>query len=416
MYQKIFLSLLMIFFSQTLWADSTSNIIVNGDFSTQDDWGESVAAFSGNWSIVEGKAYADGTGSGYKMFENNSTTKLLKNKTYRITFDIVACSDFEKVGFFIQSTHPESVGNGELYFSKMGITTTGRHSVELTLFDSTYYFRLLTNGATGTTAEIDNISVVEIPDYTITPKEFLFGSESGEVDFNITNTGAEIDLGTVTMQTSQAEFFTIGEACNGKSLATNESCIFTVSYFPPTDRSISAYLNIDNVTAFLHNYESIAEEAARRLPPVIDDINISEVMDTGTDYNLTWSIVGYGDDYTTYIAFFDCNNTTEGSCGESYGSTQRFDQGLNLTPSLTENAGWTYQGEEAKRYHYNYHFTALADEFGSGDTPIVIRFYYVDSKDLASGQGSISLIIPGNLSENYYDTSGRKIQKIIHKP
>ena len=67
------------------------------------------------------------------------------------------------------------------------------------------------------------------------------------------------------------------------------------------------------------------------------------------------------------------------------------------------------------KYHYSFDFTPHDIDFQSGDTPIVIRFYYVDSKDIVAGQGSISLIIPGNLSENYYDTSGRKIQKIIHK-
>ena len=412
MYRKIFLSLLIVFFTQTLWADSESNIIVNGDFSTESDW---TATETTNWSIVNGEAVSSGIEGSWSFF-NNNTAKLQK-KTYRITFDIVACSNFDKVGFFIQSTHPGSIGNGELYFSAMGITATGRYSVELTLFDSTYPFRLLSNG-TGNTATIDNISVVEIPDYTITPKEFLFGTTSGEKVFTVTNPEASsVTLPAATLEGSKASSFSIvTDNCDGTTLAQNENCSITVGYPASTDSSISAYLNIANVTAFLHNYETIEEEAERRLPPVIDDLNISEVMDTGTDYNLTWSIVGYGDDYTAYVAFFDCNNTDDGSCGESYGSEQRFDQGLNLTPYLTENAGWTYQGEEAKRYHYNYHFTPQAGEFGSGDTPIVIRFYYVDSKDLAVGQGSISLMIPGNLSENYYDTSGRKIQKIIRKP
>ncbi len=253
--------------------------------------------------------------------------------------------------------------------------------------------------------------------YVITPKEFLFGTAVGEKVFTVTNPYIpDVILPAAILEGPQAASFTITDNCSGKTLAQNENCTITVRYPASTDSSLSAYLNIANVTAFLHNYESTAEEAERRLPPVIDDLNISEVMHTGTDYNLTWSIVGYGDDYTAYVAFFDCNDTAEGSCGENYGSAQRFDQGLSLTPYLTENTDWTYLGVDAKRYHYNYHFTAQADKFGNGDTPIVIRFYYVDGKDLAVGQGAISLMIPGNLSENYYDTSGRKIQKIIRKP
>ena len=89
-------------------------------------------------------------------------------------------------------------------------------------------------------------------------------------------------------------------------MAQNESCNITVAYPSSTDTSLSAYLNIGNVKAFLYNYESTASEAVRRLPPVIDDININETMNVGTDYNLTWSIVGYDDDYTAHAIFFNC--------------------------------------------------------------------------------------------------------------
>ena len=46
-------------------------------------------------------------------------------------------------------------------------------------------------------------------------------------------------------------------------------------------------------------------------------------------------------------------------------------------------------------------------------TDIVIRFYIVSDNDENARKPSISLIIPGNLSDEYYDTSGRKIQKHI---
>ncbi len=261
------------------------------------------------------------------------------------------------------------------------------------------------------------ISIVPL-DSTITPKEFLFGTASGETVFTVTNPDtSSVTLPAAALEGPQATLFSIvADGCNGTTLAQNEHCIIRVGYPASTDTSLSAYLKVNNTTAFLHNYESTGEEAARRLSPVIDDLNIDEMMNTDTTYHLTWSIVGYGDDYTAHVAFFDCSGTAAGTCGENYGSTQRFDQGLNLRPTLVEPAGWTYHGEEARRYHYAFDFTPQAADFNSGDTPIVIRFYYADSKDIAAGLGSISLIIPGNLSENYYDTSGRKIQKIIHKP
>ncbi len=256
------------------------------------------------------------------------------------------------------------------------------------------------------------------PNYTITPKELLFGTTGGQKVFIVTNPDAAIvRLQDAVMEGPQAASFNIvTDNCNGVTLAQNQSCTITIGYPASADTSLSAYLNINKVTAFLHNYESTHEEAVRRLPPVIDDININESMNTGTTYPLTWSIVGYGDDYTAYVAFFDCSGTAEGTCGESYGSDQRFDQGLSLRPVLVEPSGWTYQGEEAKRYHYTFDFTPQVADFTSGDTPIVIRFYYKSGADGFTGDSSVSLIIPGNLSESYYDTSGRKIQKIIHKP
>jgi len=260
------------------------------------------------------------------------------------------------------------------------------------------------------------------PNYTVTPIEFLFGTTSEEKIFTVTNLhDNNVTLPAALIEGPQAALFSIlTDDCDGTTLEKNEECNITVGYpDSTTDTSLSAYLNINKVTAFLHNYESKREEAERRLSPVIDDINISEEMNTTRDYPLSWSIVGYGDNYTAYVAFFNCDGIVEGTtCGENYGDTERFHQGLNLTPDGSEPAGWTYQGEEAKRYYYSFDFnlTDHAGSFNSGNTPIVIRFYYKESKDSAAGQGSISLIIPGNLSEIYYDTSGRKIQKTITKP
>ena len=255
--------------------------------------------------------------------------------------------------------------------------------------------------------------------YTLSPSEFLFGTTSGQKVFRIVNPdSSSVTMPVATLEGAHADQFTIlSDACSGMTLAQNEGCDITVAYPASIDTSLSAYLNVNNVTAFMHNYEAIDEEAARRLPPVIDNIEILENMSVGTDYNLTWSIVGYEDDYTAYIALFNCNESAvAGTCGESYGSVERIDEGLSLRPTLTEPAGWSYEGKVATKFHYSYTFTPQDVDFTSGDTPIVIRFYYASGSDVTAGDSSISLIIPGNLSAEYYDTSGRKIQKIVTKP
>ncbi len=43
----------------------------------------------------------------------------------------------------------------------------------------------------------------------------------------------------------------------------------------------------------------------------------------------------------------------------------------------------------------------------------MIRFYSKDRADADAGKGSLSLLIPGNLSVTYYDREGRRLQKLI---
>ena len=47
------------------------------------------------------------------------------------------------------------------------------------------------------------------------------------------------------------------------------------------------------------------------------------------------------------------------------------------------------------------------------DTDIVIRFYSKDTADGDAGRGSLSLLVPGNLSLHYYDQEGRRLLKKI---
>ena len=251
----------------------------------------------------------------------------------------------------------------------------------------------------------------------ISPSTYLFNS-SGSVEFTITNIGdTNVTVPKAVIEDGSKEAFGILEDnCEGVTLAPGESCKITVQ--TPGDNPnefIYASLNVSNVKAFMYNYESLDSEASRRLPPVIDTLDIPDVMQAGEEYNLTFSVLGYDDDYTLYMAFFNCDGVPEGECGNSYNDPERFAEALDLHPYRVAPSAWVYNGKTANEFSYTYTFTPPADLFKEGNTTIVIRFYYKTKKAEEAGDPSISLIVPGNLSQKYYDTSGRRIEKTISK-
>lgn len=311
----------------------------------------------------------------------------------------------ELLSFPSKSANFRFYADGSFSYEHDGVST-GDDQFTYRVYDGHAY-----SDETTVSIQINNVDQSDL-DIRIAPVEHLFGTAAGEKTFTVVNSGADpVSLPAAILRGAQANRFSIvSDGCNGLMLASDESCSVTVGYPGSTDTSLSAYLQVNNKTAFLHNYESIDEEAARRLPPVMYAINIPETMNSGTTYDISWSIVGYDEGYISYVAFFDCTQAPEGECGAYYSQTSRFDEGLGLVPDLTEQADWSYLGVPATKSTYSFSFTP--DGF-TAQTPIVIRFYYKSLKDDTAGQRSISLIIPGNLSEDYYDTSGRKIQKTI---
>jgi hypothetical protein len=184
-----------------------------------------------------------------------------------------------------------------------------------------------------------------------------------------------------------------------------------VAYPASSNESRSAFLQITdvNLTAFVHNYEGVREEAVRRLPAVIGDIDYNPYMQTGDAETIEWSFVGYDDhNYTSHIAFFDCTGVAAGECAKSYSSSMDFTKGLHLQPNNITTTPWSYKGLEMKQYDYSFDFTP------DHAMPLVMRFYYQSGLDIDLGLRSISTIIPGGFlfgvePYDYYDTSGRKI-------
>lgn len=264
-------------------------------------------------------------------------------------------------------------------------------------------------------------------DLSVSPSSRLFGVEelgncdsSTPVLFTVTNAGPDSrTLGTLSLGGFGGNDFSIGtDGCSGKTLVKDASCTVVVKFCPTGKGSKAANLLIPSddpetpvLTAFLYNHESAAGEAARRIPPVLYALDVPEETVSGTTYDLTWSLLGYDASYQSNIVFFDCTGITGGSCGSVY-ATHTLESG-NLDPISCEAGEWTYSGNTSTYCSYTYRFTAPVV---SVDTDMVVRFYAKDNADGEAGRGSLSLLIPGNLSATYYDHEGRRILKVIRKP
>jgi len=124
-----------------------SELVTNGDFATDTDWSKGA-----NWTITGGQAVSDGTVD-YGALRQNLSGNLTAGAYYKLTFDIVACSDFDGLGLQIEGSAVNatnrSVGTG------MEVNSTGSHSVIFLAGGSGVNFAWFTT--TGTTATIDNV-------------------------------------------------------------------------------------------------------------------------------------------------------------------------------------------------------------------------------------------------------------------
>ncbi|MDG5466808.1 SBBP repeat-containing protein [Deltaproteobacteria bacterium IMCC39524] len=260
---------------------------------------------------------------------------------------------------------------------------------------------------------------------SVSPDRYLFGEEtlndcnnSRPVSFIVKNSGPpERTLGSLALAGyDSTEYAIVNDNCSGQTLVEDGTCTVDVKFCPSSVGSKSAILEIPSddpetpvLVASLYNHEDIGEEAARRMPPVLETLSIPAQMTGGTPYTLTWSMLGYDPNYYVYIAFFDCSGLAAGTCGDSYGSM--FEASSRLSPVSVEPGDWIYDGEASQRFNFNYEFTPPAV---SSNKDIVIRFYRMSQSDLDAGRRSLSLLIPGNLPDaNYYDDEGRRLQAQI---
>lgn len=280
---------------------------------------------------------------------------------------------------------------------------------------------------------VSNVAQANDPDLSITPviyqfPEVLLGSVSDAHTFVVKNTHETNDLvlGAVTIGGTHSNQYGLGtENCSSQTLSPEEECTIEVTFQPTWLGSSMAYLqivtdstNTPELKAFLSNHEDTLKQAQRRLPPVLYSLNIPENMDRNTLHTLEWSILGYHDSYESVVALFDCTGKAPGTCGANFAENFAT-SGLITASGTTPQPTWTYQGISATEHHYSYAFTPATEGFPAyapGTYEIVVRFYRKNNMDVMSGEASLSLLVPGSLTNTYYDNEGRRISKIINVP
>lgn len=246
-------------------------------------------------------------------------------------------------------------------------------------------------------------------------KNIQAGSGSHAISLEVRNKGSSsLVVDTLNITGDHANQFSVtNNQCNNASLATSATCTVEVTFTPTERGHKQALLNIATdladtplLQAFLTNYEDGQTQSSRRLPPVLYALNIPEEMRAGQSYTLAWSILGYHDDYLSSVAIFDCTNVAAGTCGNSYNDANRIFTEVGADNGTT-NTSWHNDGIYAKEHKFTAQFTPSVGQV----TDIVMRFYRLNTDDKNAGGSGLSLVIPGNLSDEYYDKQGRRIKK-----
>lgn len=252
-------------------------------------------------------------------------------------------------------------------------------------------------------------------------KAVEIGESSEQVYTRVKNIGsADLDIYSLDLFGAHADQFGIEEDnCTGEVLSSGAECNVGIKFSPTQQGTKQALLQVSSssedtptLQAFLTNYEDLGSKAARRLPPVLYSLDVPERMVSGQTYILKWSLLGYHENYASSLVMFDCTGVNS-DCGGSYSDSTRFfsssDVSGSTVPVEAVVSDWNYDGLYAKEFKYEVPFTPSFDV----ETNIVLRLYRRNINDAEAGLGGLSLLIPGNLAENYYDKEGRRLQKTI---
>lgn len=252
--------------------------------------------------------------------------------------------------------------------------------------------------------------------------ETAFGTASQNARFTITNTDTNVSgiLGSVSLEGDSSDYEVTFNSCSGNTLQSGSVCYVDVVFTPRANGTRTAMLQFDGsymVAAFLSNYEDKKSELLRRIPPVLEGLSLEqggEIVDKtngidlqGGPVTIQWSILGYHESYSSVVALFSCApDNSSGTCGSMY--SMNFDASAPLEPDSVTDGEWFYSGIRSKVYGYSYTFDpGVSSLISSGK--LILRFYHKSNHEALLNNSSTSLLLPGNLNVDYYDTSGRRL-------
>jgi len=183
--------------------------------------------------------------------------------------------------------------------------------------------------------------------------------------------------------------------------------------------------------------EDARNEARTRISPVLIgiDANNSAPMcgfKAGETYTISWSVLGYDNDYNSTMVIFDCTDKAEYTCGESFGDDNKIVYVSRKQRSVKDtDTGWTYKSTvddadivEAIRFDFNATVTIPSDRTWTDDSnhgewnttaeggnKIVVRFYQIS--DAATDEMKTISIIIGAKAKHSYGYYGRRVYNML---
>ena len=249
-----------------------------------------------------------------------------------------------------------------------------------------------------------------------------FGASSESARFTITNTDTSSSgiIGNINLDGDSSDYTITANSCSDTTLDSGGTCYVDVSFTPQANGTRTAMLMFDGnyeMAVFLSNHEDEESETLRRMPPVLENLHLEQDGEAigkangidleGGPVTIEWSMLGYHESFTSILALFSCEpGDDSGSCGNAYG--ENIASSGQLEVQSTTEGQWYYSGIRSKVYHYSYTFEPAGTPLLSLGK-LILRFYRKNNQDALLGNSSISLLLPGNLDGNYYDTSGRRL-------
>ncbi len=291
-------------------------------------------------------------------------------------------------------------------------------------------------------------------DYLVFPELAVNEGASTVRSVTVSNTGASainFSAGAFSFG-SGVGYSVVSDSCASVAVNGGEKC--TVSFqFDPSEKGqrVAVYgWTVDGTphSVFMSNRleENTLSQAQRRIPPVLEKIQIFAVDSGGTEhlldgvnnltvdsntipgnrliqgqsYRIKWFAATYDGGSETIMAFFDCGNTADNSCAGSWSgrfTNSSIAAGTALTEAQATTLGlptYSFGGQTATHLAYQHDFNV--DSLTLTNTHyIAMRFYQRGATDAAISSNTVSLMIPGGLDllaqgdAAYIGTAGRKI-------